>query len=808
MADEIDKIEKVPLNLNLNISGMTCANCALKISTKLNDLPGISKAEVILTTENAVVEFNQDNISIDEIIQTVYDIGYRAVVSKLMISLGDILKQDKFNEIKGEILKIDGVISLFYQEEQNSLKIMFNSGQISENQLMRKFKTLGIDGKRSQGILEQEQENFKREITHKKRLLLVSLLFSLPIFIISQLRLNTEIFNSSLQQISYILFVLATIEQIIVGSLFYKSAYKTLRARSSNMDVLISLGSGTAYIYSVLTTFSVIEGGEFYDASVLIFTFIVFGKYLEAIAKGKTSAALTKLMELKASSARVLRDGQEIDLDIDEIDVGDIVIIRPGEKIPIDGKVIEGISRVDESMLTGESYSVKKESGDLVIGGTINQNGMIKAEVEKIGNDTMLSRIIELVRNAQTQKAPLQRLADKVSNIFVPLVITIALITLFIWLGIGVSFEAALLRFVAVIVISCPCALGLAIPTAVMVGTGVGAKSGILIKGGESLEAIHKVNHMVFDKTGTLTIGKPQVTDIIPIDDYSENFLIQKAASIENNSEHPLAHAIVDKATELKLELEPVINFENNPGYGVKGSIGSDNILIGNPALALQENCDLESINNMVEQLQSQGKTVVLIIINGKIVGFLGIADKLKPSAKGVIEALNNMKINTFILTGDNERTAKAIANQLGIKNYFAEVRPAQKLVKISELQKNSENIVAMVGDGINDAPALTKADVGIAIGSGTDVAVETADIVLIRGDLRTLVAAMVLSKKTYTKMIQNLFWAFIYNIIGIPIAAGLFYGIIGTFLPPALASLFMAFSSVSVVTSALLLYR
>jgi P-type Cu+ transporter len=808
--NQIILMENTPkiVSLNLNIAGMTCANCALKINTKLQSLEGVQKADVVLPTESAQVIFDSSNTDINKILHAVSDIGYQATLSKIIISLQEPLKIINEKKIKENLTETSGIFSVNYQEEKNQLKIIFNSGVISENGVMKSFLKLGVKGKKSQGILEQERENYENEISHRKRLLIISFIFVVPMFIIGQLMMRTTIFMGYMQTIRWIMFGMTTIVQILVGSYFYKGAYSSLKNKTTNMDVLIALGSGVSYIYSTYVT--IIGVGEiFFVESVMIFGFIALGKWLEAIAKGKTSTAITKLMEMKATSARVLRNGQEIEIDIDEVDVNEIIIVKPGEKIPIDGKIIEGTSRIDESMITGESISVKKKIDDIVIGGTINQNGLLKIRVEKIGNDTVLNRIIEMVRNAQTQKAPLQLLADKASNVFVPLVILIASITFAVWYYIfSFTFENALLRFVTVVVISCPCALGLAIPTAVMVGTGQGAKTGILIKGGESLESIHKVNTIVFDKTGTLTIGKPQVTDIIALGKTTDKELLYFSATLESGSEHPLGKAILEKATEYQISLGTLSDFKNNSGYGIEGKVDNIDIQIGNIRYVNNLKIEISTHLPMIEQLQSFGKTVVLVIKKAELIGILGISDELKQYAKETIEELHKLKIKTYILTGDNEKTARAIAKSVGVRDYFAEVLPSQKLAKIEELQNKDGAVVAMVGDGINDAPALTKADVGIAIGSGTDIAIESADIVLMQGDLRNIVMAIILSKKTYDKMVQNLFWAAIYNIIGIPFAAGVFYFLLGFFLPPGIASLAMAISSVSVVTSALLLKR
>jgi Cu+-exporting ATPase len=695
-----------------------------------------------------------------------------------------------------------------YVQEKQELKIIFNSGEISENQILKKIREYGVEGKKSQGVLDQERETHKAEIQQRKHLLLFSIIFSTPVVIISELMMFTDLFHENMHDINYFLFAITTLIQIVVGSFFYKSAYKSLKAKATNMDVLISLGSATAYIYSTYITFWG-HGHTFFGESVLILSFILLGKYLESLAKGRTSDALTKLIEMGASTARIVKNGQVLDVDIDEVDINDILVVKPGEKIPIDGTIIEGKTRIDESMITGESISVKKETGDIAIGGTINQNGLIKIKVDKIGNDTMLNRIIEMVRNAQTEKPPLQLLADKIGTIFVPVVILIAIVTFAYWYWIAqIGFEIALLNFTTVIVISCPCALGLAIPTAVMVGTGQGAKSGLLIKGGESLESIHKINYIAFDKTGTLTVGKPQVNQIVPLGKITENQLLYYAMGLERGSEHPLAQAIVQYAEQQGIKPGLVVDFENHPGTGVEGKIDGEKITIGKLALTTERNIPLDMSNDIIEEMQNRGHTVVIALKNNAPIGLFAISDQLKPHAKAVVSTLRSMKIEPFLITGDHQRTAKAISDQLGIKNYFAEVLPSQKLLKIEELQQRPNAVVAMVGDGINDAPALTKADVGIAIGTGTDIAIESADIVLIQGDLRNLITAIVLSRKTYLKMKQNLFWAFIYNLIGIPFAAGLFYGLLGFFLPPGLASLAMAFSSVSVVLSALLLRK
>ncbi len=792
---------------------MTCANCALKITTTLQELPGVRKANVILPTESGYIELESNQTSIDTILGKISDIGYKAYLSKttFKISSPPQLSESMISEVKSKLSTIPGFYSLQYNTEKNELYIQFNSGEISETEIIKTVRSLGLEGQKSQSVIEQEHLIQKQEVDYRKKLLWVSVVLSVPVVLISELMMYTMLFHANMQAWNYLLFGLTTIIQIFVGSFFYKSAFKSLKNKAANMDVLISLGSATAYLYSTYITFwgDMHSGHTFFGESVLILSFILLGKYLESLAKGRTSEALTKLIQMGASSARVEREGKEIELDIDLVEMNDIVIVKPGEKVPVDGTIIEGLTRIDESMITGEPISVKKKPGDIVIGGTINQNGIIKVRVDKIGSDTVLARIIEMVRAAQSEKPPLQLLADKIGTIFVPLVISIALLTFGYWYFIEqIGFEMSLLNFTSVVVISCPCALGLAIPTAVMVGTGQGAKGGVLIKGGESLESIHKTNIIAFDKTGTLTVGKPQVIKVIPFGAFTEHDLLYYAATLEKNSEHPLGQAIVQFAESRSLQFGKTEQFENTPGSGVKGIIDGHEIFVGKPAKAEELGISLGMVQSSIQDLQSKGYTVIIALMDNQALGLFAIADMIKPFAKEVIQRLKKMKIQPYMITGDHERTASSIAHQLGIEHYFAEVLPSQKLLKIEELQKTPKAVVAMVGDGINDAPALTQADVGIAIGTGTDIAIESADIVLIQGDLTSLIGSIQLSKKTYQKMKQNLFWAFIYNLIGIPFAAGLFYAYLGFFLPPGLASLAMAFSSVSVVLSALMLKR
>jgi Cu+-exporting ATPase len=614
----------------------------------------------------------------------------------------------------------------------------------------------------------------------------------------------------------YVLWALATPVQFVIGWQFYKGAWGAFKHRSADMNTLIAVGTSAAYLYSVAATLfpSFFESGGiephvYFETSALIIVLILFGRLLEARAKGQTSEAIKKLMGLQPKTARVIRDGKEVDIPVEEVLVGDIVIVRPGEKIPVDGIIQEGKSAVDESMITGESIPVKKGPGIEVIGATINKTGSFKFKATKVGKDTALAQIIKLVQDAQGSKAPIQRLADVISGYFVPIVISIAIATFVIWFNFGPfpSLTFALLNFVAVMIIACPCALGLATPTAVMVGTGKGAENGILIRGGESLETAHKLDTIVFDKTGTLTKGEPEITDIITVNGFSEEEILKYAACAEKNSEHPLAEAILKRAEEKQIKLIDPEQFNAIEGHGIEASIDGKEILLGNAKLMRDRQIEIESLEKKADELAQDGKTPIYISLTGKAAGLIGVADMLKESSVHAVAKLRNMGLKVVMLTGDNRRTAEAIAKKVGIDDVLPEVLPEDKVHEVKALQSGGRR-VAMVGDGINDAPALAQADIGIAIGSGTDVAMEASDITLIKGDLLGVVTAIELSKKTIRIIKQNLFWAFFYNTAGIPIAAGVLYPFFGILLNPIFASLAMAFSSVSVVSNSLRLRR
>nr|WP_330389934.1 copper-translocating P-type ATPase [Tepidibacter formicigenes] len=616
--------------------------------------------------------------------------------------------------------------------------------------------------------------------------------------------------NPDINPLNFALAQLILITPVLVaGNKFFSIGFKSLFKGSPNMDSLIAIGSTAAYLYGVFAVYQIFKGNLHYvhqlyfESAGGILTFITLGKYLEAVSKGKTSDAIKKLMGLQPKTAIIVKDGKEEVISIDEVEVGDILIVKPGEKIPVDGEVIEGITSVDESMLTGESIPVEKVQGSKVVGASINRNGTIKYRATKVGKDTALAQIIKLVEDAQGSKAPIAKLADVISGYFVPIVISLAVISSILWFVSGESAAFSLTIFISVLVIACPCALGLATPTAIMVGTGKGAEYGVLIKSGEALETSHKIETIVFDKTGTITEGKPKVTDIITTNNIKENYILQIAASAEKGSEHPLGDAIVRKAEEKGLTLTNLEYFNAIPGHGIEVKIEEKEVLLGNKKLMNDRHVDLKNLEDISNKLAGEGKTPMFVSINNSIAGIIAVADTVKENSKKAIEKLHEMGIEVAMITGDNKRTANAIAKQVGIDVVLAEVLPEDKANEVKKLQEKGKR-VAMVGDGINDAPALAQADIGIAIGSGTDVAMESADVVLMKSDLLDVPTAIQLSKSTVKNIKQNLFWAFAYNIVGIPVAMGILYIFKGPLLNPMIAAGAMSLSSVSVLTNAL----
>ena len=756
--------KKTPATLNssnnkatviLPIGGMSCASCAARIERNLKKLNGVTDAAVNFGTEKASVEYNPSLVDLQTVKKTIIDTGYTVI-------------------------------------------------EVEEKNL------LDVDRERREG----ELRILKNELIESASLSVFIMIGSMQMFIPYFPSIPHSTMNS-------ILFILTTFVQFKCGWRFYEGSWAALKHLGADMNVLVAVGTSTAYFYSAFVTFfpTVFPGGEsevYYDTAAVIITLILLGRYLEQRAKGRTSEAIKKLMGLQAKSAKVIRNGGEIEVSVEDLIVGDIVVVRPGEKIPVDGEIIDGTGAVDESMLTGESMPVDKKIGDTIIGATINRDGFIKFRTTRIGKDTLLSQIIKTVEEAQGSKAPIQRLADKVAGIFVPTVIGIAVATFFIWYLSGQPFTMAMLAFVGVLIIACPCALGLATPTAIIVGTGKGAENGILIKGGESLETAHKIDTIVFDKTGTLTAGKPSVTDIITNGIIAQDELLKLAASAEAGSEHPYGLAIVTKAQEKEIKPYDIEEFKVFPGHGIKAKIKGMTILMGNEKKMSEEGINFNGLKEnpapldfkkVADELSSHGKTPMYVAINNEMAGIIAVADTLKKDSIEAIRELQDMGLEVIMMTGDNIRTAEAIAKETGIKRVLAEVLPQDKAEEVKRLQKEGK-VVAMVGDGINDAPSLAQADVGIAIGAGTDIAIESSDITLIRNDMRGVSTAIRLSRQTMKTIKQNLFWAFIYNILGIPIAAGILYPFYGILLKPIFAAAAMAFSSVSVVTNSLRLRR
>ncbi|MBI4453586.1 copper-translocating P-type ATPase [Candidatus Woesearchaeota archaeon] len=710
--------------------------------------------------------------------------------------------------ISKALLKTKGVKEANVNYSTSKANVLFDEKQVSEKELIDTIKNKGYGASIAEGKEDFDKELAlqRKEITNLKNLFLLSISFSLPVFIIGSV---LEWLNIMVPYQGYILWLLSTPVQFVVGWGFYKGTWHAFRNKTANMDSLIAIGTSAAYFFSIYTLFVNPELGLYFEISAILISFVVLGKYLEAIAKGKTNEAIKKLMELSPKTATVIRKGKEMKIAIDDVVIGDIVIVKPGEKIPVDGMIIEGDTFVDESMVTGESMPVSKKKGDNVISATINKHGSFRFKATKVGENTTLSRIIKMIEDAQGKKAPIQRFADTISAYFVPIVIIISLLTFIVWFFMfDKSISFALITSVAVLVIACPCALGLATPTAIMVGTGKGAKNGILIKGGDALETAHKIKFVVFDKTGTITKGAPEVTDLVPVALDSELKLLQIAASIEKSSEHPLAEAIVKKAKEKKMSLDNAKDFKAIPGMGVKAKIKNTLFYFGNIKLMKTNKLkiNLNKLESTIEKLEREGKTVMALSDGKNVLGLIGVADTIKETSKAAVKKLRDLKLEVYMMTGDNKRTAAAIATQAGITNIFAEVMPEDKADYIKKLQKNGKYKVAMIGDGINDAPALAQADIGIAMGSGTDVAMETGNIVLMRNDLMDVPKAIKLSKVTMSKIKQNMFWALFYNVLGIPIAAGVLYPFTGWLLSPIIAGGAMALSSVSVVTNSLLL--
>ncbi len=788
----------------LQISGMSCAACASRIEKGLSALPGVEKAGVNFAIEKASIAYDQTKISLKDIAAKIEDLGYQVIKDKVELKITGMSCAACSTRVEKALNKMSGVYSAVVNLAIEKATIELNPNEISIGDIKAKIESLGYSAHNATDVAEVDKEKEVRqaEVGHQKFRLILATLFTIPLLLAMILHLMGSMGTLSHILLNpYLQWALATPVQFIAGWQFYRGAYLSLKNGSANMDVLVALGTSAAYFYSIANV--VRNSNELYfETSAILITLIILGKLLEATAKGRTSEAIKALMGLQAKTARVMREGQEVDIPVEDVLVGDIVIVRPGEKVPVDGIITDGNSTVDESMLTGESLPVDKKAGDEVVGATINKFGTFKFKATKVGKDTALAQIVRIVEEAQGSKAPIQRFADVVSGYFVPAVVGIAVLTFAGWYFIfdPGNFSRALVNFTAVLVIACPCALGLATPTSIMVGTGRGAENGILIKGAEHLENAHRLTTIVLDKTGTITKGQPEVTDIIALSEFSQPEILAMAVRAEKNSEHPLAQAIVNYGKEQGVSLEDPEAFTSIPGHGVKVTIEGRQILVGTRKLLRENNVEFQFAITEIERLEEQGKTVMLMAVDQKMAGLLAVADTVKESSAEAVAELQKLGIEVWMITGDNERAAKAIAKTVGINNVLAEVLPEHKAEKVQALKQEGK-VVAMVGDGINDAPALATADVGFAIGTGTDVAIEAADITLMRGDLTGTVAAIKLSKATMRNIKQNLFWALVYNSLGIPIAAA-------GFLSPVLAGAAMAFSSVSVVTNALRLKR
>ena len=797
----------------LPITGMTCANCVATIERNLKKQNGVQGTVVNLSSERATIEYNPELVGLTDLIGRVERAGYGIAEGDADLAVSGIGDSNDVRRLEKAMEKLEGVLQVQVNLSSEKVLLKYVPTIISQNEIRQAIRAAGFTPLEAGGeARDAEADARKMEIDHQRRLLITGLVFTIPLFVFS-MSMDFGLLPMAWMQAAWsnwLMFVLATPVQFYVGWQYYRGSFKAIRNGAANMDVLIAMGSSVAYFYSILVTVGLIPGHVYFETAAMIITLIRIGKFLEARAKGMTSEAIKKLMGLRAKTARIVKDGQEIEIPIDEVQPGYVVLVRAGEKIPVDGVVVEGRTSVDESMLTGESMPVSKGPGDPVVGATMNKQGFIRFEATKVGKETALAQIIKLVEEAQGSKAPIQQLADKVSAIFVPGVIGIALVTFLVWfffVPLPVSsdvstFTRAMIHMVAVLVIACPCALGLATPTAVMVGTGKGAELGVLIRKSEALERAGHLNIVVLDKTGTITRGAPAVTDVFTsaTGEVGQDELVRLAASVEQGSEHPLGEAIVAEAGNRGLVLTRPDGFSSEVGHGVQAEVGGKMLTVGGPRMFAERNMVLDGLSGQVDKIQSEAKTAVLVGIDGQIMGVIGIADTVKDGSKEAIRDLQQLGIKVVMLTGDNEKTAQAIGSQVGVDQVIAEVLPDGKSSQIKALQANGQ-VVAMVGDEVNDAPALAQADVGIAIGTGTDVAMAAAPITLMSGDLRGVVRAVKLSQRTLRTIKQNLFWAFVYNIILIPAAA------LG-FLNPMIAAGAMAFSSVFVVTNSLRLRR
>ncbi|MCA0923388.1 heavy metal translocating P-type ATPase [Bacillus stratosphericus] len=797
--------------IDFQITGMTCAACAGRIEKGLNRLEGVDDASVNLALETSHIVYETEQLTAEDLKQKIQSLGYDVVMEQAEFDIEGMTCAACANRIEKKVNRMDGIDQGSVNFALESLQVTYHPGQISPSDIKEAVKSIGYSLIEPAEEHAEEGKKDHRQVAIEKQTarFLFSMILSLPLLwaMVSHFSFTSFIWLPEAFMNPWVQLALAAPVQFIVGWPFYVGAYKALKNKSANMDVLVALGTSAAFFYSLYESIqSAVQGtheaGLYYETSAVLITLIVLGKLMEARAKGRSSEAIQKLMGLQAKEAVIERDGKEMTVPISEVKVNDLVFVKPGEKVPVDGEIIEGTTAIDESMITGESLPVDKTTGDTVIGATINKNGFVKVKATKVGKETALSQIIRVVEQAQGSKAPIQRMADQISGIFVPIVVGLAVLTFLIWyifVDPG-NVTAALETFIAVIVIACPCALGLATPTSIMAGSGRAAESGILFKGGEHLEITQSLDTVVLDKTGTVTKGEPSLTDVIASANWTEDTLLQLAGSAEQQSEHPLARAITEGMKNRGLQAVEVEAFQADPGHGIEARAAGHELLIGTRKLLKKHHISCEALEAVVTELEEQGKTAMLIAIDREPAGIVAVADTIKSSSSQAVARLKEQGIHVVMMTGDNKRTAEAIASEAGIDHVIAEVLPEEKAAHIATLQKQGKK-VAMVGDGINDAPALATANIGMAVGTGTDVAMEAADITLMTGDLHAIADALEFSRKTMRNIKQNLFWALAYNCIGIPIAA---FG----FLAPWLAGAAMAFSSVSVVLNALRLQR
>jgi Cu+-exporting ATPase len=802
--------------IELPVRGMSCASCVARIERGLAAVSGVNEARVNLAAERATLTIDPDRVGVAEIAQAIHELGYEVPTRALTLSVGGMSCASCVAKIERGLRALPGVVraSVNLATERATIEAL---PSVRIDDIHRAVEALGYTAQALEtpaAEVDREKAAREREIRRLGLKTLVGAVLSLPLMLGSFPEWVPGVPSWLADPV--VLFLLATPVHLWVGWQFHAGFWKALRHRTADMNTLVSVGTSAGYVYSVLVTFvpglfaaEGLAAGVYFETVAILHTLIILGRFLEARAKGRTSEAIKKLMGLQAKTARVVRDGREADIPVEAVQVGDLVVVRPGEKLPVDGIVREGASAVDESMLTGESLPVEKRPGAEVFGATLNRTGTFRFEATKVGSETVLAQIIRLVEEAQGSKPPIQQMADRIAGVFVPAVILIALGSFGVWLAWGPApaLLFALSNFMAVLLIACPCAIGLAAPTAVMVGIGKGAEHGILFRGAEALELASKLSTIVLDKTGTLTKGEPSVTDLLPVNGVPARDLLRLAAGAERGSEHPLGEAIVKRAQAEGLELPSPEGFAAIPGHGIRARVEGRALLLGNLKLMTDEGVDLDGLAKEAERLADEGKTPMFVALDARAAGIIAVADTLKPHSRDAATAFHRLGLEVIMITGDNRRTAEAIGRQVGIERVLAEVLPPDKTAEVKRLQAEGR-VVAMVGDGINDAPALAQADVGIAIGTGTDVAIEASDVTLITGDLRGVVTAIALSKRTMRTMKQNFFWAFVYNTVLIPVAAGVLYPVAGVLMSPILAGAAMALSSVSVVSNSLRLRR